>query len=120
MSFTIDGLPKTTNAQSSMHWSAKHRMAREWQMKTFAEIMKQKPANPLKYASLTCTRHSATSPDYDGLVSSFKHVIDSLILFEIIEDDSMSNIGMPFFLWKKSPRGKGFIEVEVTEKASLD
>lgn len=52
-------------------------------------------------------------PDYDGLVSGFKHLIDALTEAGIIADDSMNVIGMPTFKWEKAPVGKGNVEIQV-------
>ncbi len=68
---------------------------------------------PLKKAHLTLTRHSSIRPDSDGLVSSFKHVIDGLVDTKIIVDDDYKTIGMPTYLWEKAPAKKGYITIKV-------
>lgn len=82
--------------------------------------MGKRPPEPLKYARLTLVRFSSVCPDFDGLVSSWKPVIDGLIHARIIEDDSMKNIGMPKFHWEKAPPKKGWILVRVEELESSD
>lgn len=69
--------------------------------------------SPLAKAKLTLTRHSSTEPDYDGLVSSFKPCIDALIMANVIENDRMSNVGKPTYLWELAPRNKGHITIKV-------
>jgi len=52
-------------------------------------------------------------PDYDGIVSGFKHPIDALVEAGIIIDDNMNVIGMPTFRWEKVPQGQGCIELHI-------
>jgi Holliday junction resolvase RusA-like endonuclease len=79
-----------------------------------AHTVGKRPPAPLKRAKLTLVRYSSVSPDFDGLVSSWKAPIDGLIHAGVIEDDSMEHIGVPAFHWEKAPpkRGKIFIGVE--------
>lgn len=53
--------------------------------------------------------------DADGLVSSFKHILDGLVFAKVILDDRFNVIGMPKYDWKRAPRGKGFITVRIEE-----
>ena len=114
LKITINDLPKTTNANNK-HWAMKMKEAQKWKQLVKLSVGSQKPSYPLEKAKLTCTRHSSKEPDYDGLVSSFKHLIDGLIESKVIIDDAMRYIGMPEFSWKQAPRSKGFIELEVQE-----
>jgi len=113
--FRLDGLPKTTNAQTGMHWGRKSVIANQWKNRVMQAIGANTPLAPCQKARIVCRRYSSKEPDYDGLVSSFKHVIDGLILARVIADDAMSFIGMPEFSWHKAPPKKGYIEVEVYE-----
>jgi len=115
LTLELDGLPKTTNTQAGRGWYARHAEAKKWKEAVRFAIGSHQPDKPLKRAILTLTRFSSSCPDYDGLVSSFKHVIDGLIVSQVIEDDNMGIIGMPMFLWKKAKRGAGFIRVHVIE-----
>lgn len=89
--------------------------ARKWKkiVTDHTILHKAIPPKPLKRAKLTLTRCSSQEPDFDGLVSSFKHIIDGLILGGIIENDKMSNIGQPTYIWEKAPREKGKVIIEV-------
>ena len=78
-------------------------------------IGKEKPCKPLEKAKLTLIRHSSSEPDYDGLVSSFKYVIDSLVTLKILVNDKSKNIGVPDYKWQKAPAMKGFITVGIEE-----
>ena len=114
-SFVLFGLPKTTNSINRAHWAVKAKEAQRWRQAVCAATCGQRPTAPLAKARLVLTRHSATQPDPDGLCSTFKHVIDGLIDAKVIENDKYINIGMPHYRWEKSPRGKGFIKIEVKE-----
>lgn len=116
LEFKINALPSSTNSIGRKHWAVKAREAREW--KTLVAIMSKSkglPTTPLKKAKLTLTRGSSVSPDADGLVSSFKHVIDGLVYAKVLENDRMDNIGMPDYRWEKAPQNNGWISVVVEE-----
>lgn len=115
LEFEINGLPKTTNAYKRQHWTHKWEESKKWKALVAFETHGRRPAIPLFRAKLTLTRSSSSSPDSDGLVSSFKHVIDGLVYAKIISNDKYENIGMPEYKWEKSKRGKGKIKVKVEE-----
>jgi hypothetical protein len=64
---------------------------------------------------LTLTRGSSVQPDYDGLVSGFKHVIDGLVLAKVLINDDQETIGIPEYKWVKADPKEGFIRVTVEE-----
>ena len=115
LEFTLDGLPATTNSGNRAHWAIKVREANYWKCMVRYQVLmlKKRPARPLKKAKLTLTRCSAVQPDFDGLVSSFKHPIDGLKAAGVIVDDKMSCIGQPNYQWEKAPPKKGFIRILV-------
>lgn len=78
-------------------------------------ITAKKPRAPLERAKLTLTRASAVEPDYDGLVSSFKHIIDALVEGGILVNDKTENIGKPDYQWVVAARNKGCIKVKIEE-----
>lgn len=114
ISFVLDGLPRRTNNMAK-HWKARMSEARKWKRKVcdVVTLNGYAPETPFKRAKLTLTRHSSQEPDFDGLVSGFKHVIDGLIEAGVIENDKRENIGVPEYRWQKTGRGAGFIEVKV-------
>jgi hypothetical protein len=59
------------------------------------------------------TRLSSTEPDFDGLVSGFKVILDSLIKCGVLEDDNPKVIGHPTYAWEKCKKGEGRIRIEV-------
>lgn len=115
LEFEIEGLPKTINEIGRKHWAIKAREARFWKTNISIITSGKRPKNCIRKAKLELTRYSTRSPDADGLVSSFKHVIDGLVESQIICDDSYSIIGMPEYKWEKAPKDKGKIKVIIEE-----
>jgi hypothetical protein len=113
--FKIDELPLTTNAQTSMHWKKKGQYVKYWHQLVFYKTGKDIPMTPLKRAKLTLTRMSSREPDFDGLVSCFKPVIDALVVCGILENDKMSNIGKSEYLWEKVSNKNACIKVKIEE-----
>lgn len=114
--FEIKGLPKTTNFGGRAHWAVKIKEANHWKKLVWLSVCSQKPKEPLNKAKLTLTRCSSSEPDFDGLVSSFKHVLDGLKESKIIIDDKPSVIGSPTYLWMKVSPKAGRIKVKVEEE----
>lgn len=121
LEFEFPGLTRMTNnsGRSKTHWRDKQK-ERDQLQRTVASLLlaHPRPQSPLRYAHLTLTRHSSVAPDPDGLVAGFKFVVDALVKFGILVDDRYTEIGMPKYLWKKCPAGKGHLSVIVEE--SLD
>lgn len=116
--FELSGLPKSTNGLMSAHWSVKHKMTREWTERVHyvLQVGGLMPKSPFNKATLTLTRFSSSEPDFDGLVSSFKWIVDALIKCGVIVNDKPSVIGQPKYEWIKAPRGQGKIRVRVEAK----
>ncbi len=114
--FSYPQLPKTVNAWRGMHWRFRHAEDKKWK-KIVGELLlsHRKPAAPLKRAKLKLTRFSLVCPDHDGLVSSFKGVVDALVKNGVLEDDSFAHIGVPEYRWEKASPKQGRIEVMVEE-----
>lgn len=117
--FIIEGLPATTNSGGRAHWAVKAKEAKKWKYAVHKEARLQ-VANlcheyslPLKKARLTLTRYSTREPDYDGLVSGFKHILDGLKEAGVIVDDKVSVIGQPIYLWEEAKPRQGKIKVKV-------
>jgi hypothetical protein len=113
LSLILSGLPKTTNAGGRLHWAVKVREARSWKNLVNVATRNAKPPHPLKAATLALTRYSTREPDFDGLVSSFKHIIDGLVDAGIIADDKPSVIGQPAFYWHKVAPKNGHVLIQV-------
>ena len=112
----LPGLPKTTNAARALgHWAKRHRLDAEWKATVGLYLSNKRPPKPLEKAKLTLTRCSSVEPDYDGLVSSFKPVIDALVEAKVLQNDRVENIGHPQYMWEKAPARKGSIKVKIEE-----
>jgi len=98
---------------SRVHWRKIHKERKRWKMLVWMATLGERPKEPFKKAQLTLTRFSAREPDYDGLVSSFKAILDGLVEAKIIADDRPSVVGQPTFRWEKTNPGSGRIRVEV-------
>ncbi len=119
VTFVIPGLPKPTNAFSYLHWTSKKEHNDRWYNEVYRAVYFKRPPVPLKKAQVILERHSSSEPDFDGLVGSFKSILDGLTQSKIIENDKTSNIGQPQYRWFETKRGKGFIKVTVTEVLTL-
>ena len=93
--------------------------AQKWKNYVRHAVEQNHPEEPLKRAKLTLTRHSSQEPDFDGLVSGFKHIIDGLIFAKVIINDKTSNVGQPTYKWERAPINKGFITVLVEEDSEI-
>ena len=111
----VKGLPKNTNQQNNNNWRAAYAEKKKWKERVIAHCLGLEPQQPLMQARVHCIRHSSRQGDFDGLVSSFKHCIDALVLSGIIIDDKPSVIGVPTYEWKRAPQKQGYIELIVTE-----
>lgn len=114
LEFELGFLPKTTNSGGRAHWAIKAKEAREikcmvWGKVRLSGVTFRK--RPLERAKLTLTRCSSSEPDFDGLVSSFKHVIDGLVDAGVIRNDKGSTIGQPEYRWEKAKPKKGGVRV---------
>lgn len=111
LEFEIQGLPKMTNA-SRVHWTKKMKEAKKWKALVYEQVSLAR-WTPINKANLTLIRFSSVEPDFDGLVSSFKHVIDGLVEAGVLENDKVSNIGQPKYAWQKCAPKMGKIRVKV-------
>jgi hypothetical protein len=111
--FELAGLPKMTNGGFHNNWRARMAHAKFWRNKVIQACFKKAPPEPLKKAHVTLTRYSAKEPDYDGLVSGFKHCLDGLVHAGVICDDKISVIGIPEYKWEYIGHRKGKIKIEL-------
>lgn len=87
-----------------------------WRQRIVFAVGIRAPKRPLQRAQAILTRHSAREPDFDGLVHSFKSIVDGLKDAGVIVDDRPSNFKAEY-LWKKATPGKGWLEVSLVEMA---
>ena len=116
LDLTIEGLPATYNATAmKSHWF-KIRNKNLWKDLISHHVRGLEPKQgPLAKARCSLTRCSSKAPDYDGLVQSFKPVLDGLVQSGILIDDAMSVIGKPEYQWEPAKRGQGSIKISVEE-----
>ncbi len=104
-----------TNSSNRVHWRARAKEANKWKRFVWSKCWHLAPKEPLKKAKVTLTRYSSKAPDFDGLVSSFKHCLDSLVESKILENDTFENIGQPTYNWFEARPCYGYIKIEVEE-----
>jgi hypothetical protein len=101
------------------HFS-RHRHDSKWKSDLttiIAGSRKPRPTVPIERYEITAMRFSSSEPDFDGLVASFKVIIDGLRELKILKDDKMSNTGQWKCLWFKAAQKAGFIRVCIQENA---
>lgn len=109
----FNGLPKMLNASFKNNWRALWAEKKKWKELVAKSFLPFQPPEPLQKAKVTIVRHSSRCPDFDGMVSGAKALLDGLKLARIIADDNMNVIGQPEFKWSKAPPKKGYIEITV-------
>ena len=113
LEFSIQGLPLMTNGIRG-HWAKTAREARYWRsLSAWSAREHKRPTAPLTRALVTLTRHSSAEPDFDGLVSAMKPILDGLVDAGVIANDKPSCIAQPKYSWIKAKRGQGRITVKV-------
>lgn len=109
----IQDLPKMPNSLIRKHWAIITKEKNKWHGLIKLFLGHQVPKSPLKKAKLTLTRYSMRAPDYDGLVGSFKYVVDGLVKAGVIVDDKVSVIGDSKYSWVKAKKVDQRIEVVI-------
>jgi hypothetical protein len=104
MQFEIHELPKMPNALLRRHWTVVSKESNKW-LALVQTKLRWKHA-PLPKAKLTLIRVSTFEPDFDGLVGSFKFVVDALVDIGVIVDDKYSVIGESRYIWRKAAKKK--------------
>lgn len=115
LEFTLAGLPPMTNGNGRQHWTVQYKSAKKWKKLVLDRVIDHLPLKPILRARVTITRHSGMCPDFDGLASGGKRLLDGLVEAGVLQNDKMENIGQPTYLWAKSSPRKGFVTVKVEE-----
>lgn len=113
ISLTINDLPKMPNTLIRKHWAVITKEKNKWHGLVKLFLRSQVPKAPFKKAKLVLTRFSTRAPDYDGLVGSFKYVVDGLVKAGVIVDDKVSVIGQSQYKWEKCKKLEQRIEVTI-------
>lgn len=109
-------LPKMPNELLGSHWMTRSSHKKTVKRQVLAAIQGLPwPKQPLRMARVHLTRRSSVQPDHDGLVGSFKPVIDSLVELGVLANDSAAEIGQPTYVWEKASPGKGSVIVVIEE-----
>ncbi len=117
------GNPLPVLQSDKMHQRVRAAYRKAWHKRVAEQVMLSgaRPREPWGPADILCVRHSAVEPDYDGVVNSFKPLIDGLIKARVIVDDRPSALGpgmewqeaAPRYQWKRAPRGEGRVTITV-------
>lgn len=110
---TLHGLPKMANQLLRGHWRVKHAHAMKWKLAVSLACHGRLPARPLERANVSIVRCSSVRPDFDGLVSSGKPLLDGLVEAGVLADDTHAVIAQPEYAWEKAPPRGGHTRVEV-------
>lgn len=115
IAFEICALPKMTNGGHGS-WKTVASSRKRWRSLVGRELHSFRlPHPPWTKGMARLTRYSCVEPDFDGLVSGFKAIVDALVFYGIMVDDRPSCFNAQY-LWEKCPRGKGKIRIEVWEQ----
>lgn len=114
ITFDLNELPPMPNKfYAGMHFSQRKKLKDQFSRSVFLATAHIRPSIPLKKYKLVLTRFSASEPDYDGLVGSFKVVVDGLVTNGILANDKLSMSGPWEVHWNKVKREQGFIRIKV-------
>lgn len=81
------------NTYLGMHWGKRKKVQDEFLSLINAEIRDIIPKQSINNFRLVLFRFSYKEVDFDGLVGSFKLVIDCLEKLQVISNDSIANTG---------------------------
>lgn len=117
LEFKIHELPPMGNAfYAGMPWGRRKRLNDKFLKLVFSAIYGKKPKEPLKKYQLKLVRASSSEPDYDGLVVSFKLIVDALVDLGVLENDKLSQSGRWEVEWVKEKPKKGWISITVSSE----
>jgi Holliday junction resolvase RusA-like endonuclease len=117
LEFEIEGLPKMTNTMR-VHWRVIQKERKLWKERVRLAVLNNqlngaRQFKPLTRAEVSITRFSSRQPDFDGMVSAGKSLLDGLVEAQVLIDDSQQVIGQPKYYWEQSRPGKGKVRVRV-------
>lgn len=121
LEFEIEGLPAMMN-KSRRHWRFIQKERKKWKELVLiavrncqlnAELRGAREFKPLTRAKVSITRFSSREPDFDGLVSGGKALLDGLVEAQVIIDDSRKVIGQPQYFWEPAGPKQGKVKVKV-------
>lgn len=110
----IPDLPLRPNQMLRKHWSFVMKEKKKWH-NLIAFYCPRYDGKPMATAKVTLIRRSTHPCDFDGLVGSFKYVLDGLVKLGVLEDDKYEVIGEPEYKWEKVKRDSQGIVVVIEE-----
>lgn len=110
--FELRGLPPIL-LNSRMNYYKRSRINNDWYARVYFAVKHQRPPFPCHTARVKIVRFSSTEPDFDGLVSAGKPLLDGLVRAGVLEDDRTSVIGQPTYLWEQAAPKQGRVLVSV-------
>lgn len=120
LEFQINALTASPNTYLGSHWRVRSRHADKWKRLVWQKVWHLKPAEPLKKAAIELERWSPRKMDADNARSSFKPVVDALVKWGVLADDSVAVIGEPKVTQMKSSMKDKKIVVRVREVACAE
>lgn len=109
-------LPELPNAwPKNPH--AENRRRKKWHKRVGEMILVSgvRPTETVTRCELACVRWSPRMPDFDGLVQSFKPLVDGLVNHEIIADDHMGIIVRRRYSWVQVPKKYQEVTMEISQ-----
>ena len=98
-----------------MHYRKRMKVIESIDLCVAAAFRGMGPEEPLDRYRVQFVRASSSEPDYDGLVGSFKVVMDSIRKLRVIKDDKLSNSGNWEVSWQKEKPRAGWIAITISE-----
>lgn len=93
LEFFLEVLPPPLNIFMRMNFKKRKNHFDEIYSAVYFATLRKKPKSPLKKCHITLVRFGTKLLDYDGLVGSFKPVVDGLIHSAVIIDDGYNVTG---------------------------
>ncbi len=121
LELSIAMLPKALNKSLNAHWRTRHKVNLAWDKFIAAECWNKMPAQPVRSAKISITRHAHRMLDYDGLVGSMKPLVDALVTAGVLADDSWKVLGKWEVDQKFRPKKEGpLLAVRIVETQCID
>ena len=94
LDLTFHSLPKSLNKALRTNRYKSNQTNKGWDWLVFGMTRNKTPKEPLKKARIRIVRHFYRTLDYDGLVGSFKPVVDALVDAGILKNDTWEVLGV--------------------------
>jgi hypothetical protein len=111
--FELKELPPSLNKIFTMTWRKRKGVYDSIKKLAHYQILGKKPSKPLLKYAITFTRHTIRPLDIDNLVASFKPVLDSLVISEVIQDDKWGMTDNVFYKQEK-------VSKKINQKISVE